>query len=91
MAKEKFISKQTVVDKVIEEVARILGDGITVTATCVTKTNVIKNGLVIKSEDSNIAPTIYIEEFMDRLGDDESDAAIIEVANAIVDVYRFWK
>lgn len=88
MAKELFISKQNVVDKVIEEVARILGDGITVTPTCVTKTNVVKSGLIIKSEESNIAPTIYLEEFMVRLQDDESDAAVLEVANAIADVYR---
>lgn len=88
MAKELFVSNQNVVDKVIEEVTKILGDGVTVTATCVTKTNVIKNGLVIKSEDSNIAPTIYLEEFMVRLQDDESDEAVLEVANAIADVYR---
>ncbi len=85
MAKDVLLSKQHVVDEIINEVSRILGEDVTVTPTNVTKTNVVKTGIILKAEGCNIAPTIYLESFVDRINEDESNVS--EVAQAIVDTY----
>lgn len=84
MAKD-LLSKQHVADEIIGEISKLLGEDVKITSTFVTKTNVVKNGIIIKEEGCNMAPTIYLEPYLELINEDESN--ISEIAAVIVDVY----
>lgn len=64
-------------EKIVRGVQECLGDDYVVELTTVEKTNVTRTGLTIRSIDSNLAPTIYLEDWFQRLEKGDSLTSVI--------------
>lgn len=65
MANEAII-KSFVVDFVVDKVQELLGNGYTIEAKEIAKNNEVVTGIIIHNANSNIAPTIYINEMLEK-------------------------
>lgn len=80
MGYEKFV------ESVREVVASFCGAEVIVTVTRVQKNNgVCKIGLMMKNTDSNIAPTVYLEDFYQEF---QKGKSVSEIARVIAKVYK---
>lgn len=79
MTKEKFYNE------VEEGLKRHFGAGTSIEIQEVKKVNITLDGVVIRKENSNIAPTIYLNPYFLKFNDGES---LDEILRDIIDVYE---
>ena len=78
----EFANFKTVVK---EEIERRIGEEYTVRVTSVVKNNgVVRNGVIIMRDDTNLCPTIYVDEFYELY--ENGDVSLNYVVNEIVDI-----
>ncbi len=80
------MSEKEAMENLIKELKKSLGDDTQIMLREIQKNNGTRyKGLIIRREDRNIAPTIYMEPFLDMMREGES---IRVIAERILQVYR---
>lgn len=78
------MNKEAMKQQITEALSKKLGDSFHISIQKVLKTNVKLDGLTIRQEDENIAPTIYLESFYEAL---DHGASIDDVTDRILQIY----
>ena len=80
------MSEKEAMEKLIKELKKSLGEDTRIMLREIQKNNGTRyKGLIVRREDRNIAPTIYMEPFLDMMREGES---IRVIAERILQVYR---
>lgn len=79
MTKTKFYNN------VAENISKVLGSGVIVDLQEVTKVNLTLDGLTIRKQGENIAPTIYLNQYFNQFNDGR---AMDDIVSDIIRVYE---